>query len=147
MGWEDRHLYEFRIGDARYTAIEAGAERDSTSLNTESVYLRDLRLKKGDSFSYVYDFGDYWRHEILLEETSPADAGEICPLCTGGSRACPPEDCGGLPGYEEVLEAIGNAKHPEHKETKARLGSQFDPALFDKQKTNDELRKDFPGSD
>ncbi|MBU1698788.1 MAG: plasmid pRiA4b ORF-3 family protein [Candidatus Eisenbacteria bacterium] len=146
MGWEDRHLYEFNHEGARFTAIEVDSEEESLAANTESIRLKDLHLKKGATISYVYDFGDYWSHEIILEEFPSIDPAQAYPVCISGARACPPEDCGGLPGYEELLEALSHPKHPEHEEMKRRLHRKFNPELFETEKVNQELRNEFtPG--
>lgn len=78
--------------------------------------------------SYVYDFGDYWDHKIQLEKILPREKGVNYPICIKGKRASPPEDCGGVWGYEELLEII---KDPDHEETMEWLGEDFDPEHFD----------------
>ncbi|MDO8804489.1 MAG: plasmid pRiA4b ORF-3 family protein [Elusimicrobiota bacterium] len=80
--------------------------------------------------------GDGWKHSVVLEATLPAEAGKTCPLCLAGSRSCPPEDCGGPYGYEDFLKAIGDKKHPQHKEMLEWIGGDFDPELFDQEETN-----------
>ena len=93
-------------------------------------------------FGYEYDFGDSWIHEITVERISPPDAAAgTRALCLGGARACPPEDCGGVWGYANLLKALKNRKHPEHKAVKEWIGSSWDAEAFDSAKVNHWLRK------
>jgi hypothetical protein len=96
------------------------------------VLLSKLLPKSGKlRFIYDYDFGDSWEHEIVVEKLPQAELDQIYPVCLEGQSACPPEDCGGIWGYANFLEAIGNKKHKEHKEMRAWIGGSFDPARFD----------------
>ena len=81
--------------------------------------------------NYTYDFGDNWEHKIPLEKILPRDKNIEYPACIAGKRACPPEDCGGIWGYEEFLEAINNPDHEEHEEMLEWVGGEFDPEHFD----------------
>src|SRR4051795_5919945 len=82
-------------------------------------------------FTYTYDLGDNWEHQVLIERTQPAlDAGRY-PACVAGRRNCPPEDCGGPWGYAELLAAIADPAHPEHADQRAWLGEDFDLEEFD----------------
>ena len=78
---------------------------------------------------YEYDFGDSWHHKIVLEKILPHDPNISLPRCTAGKRACPPEDCGGVWGYESFLEAIGDPKHPEHEEMLDWVGEGSTPNI------------------
>ena len=80
---------------------------------------------------YEYDFGDSWEHKVVLEKIIPAEEGEKYPKCIAGKRACPPEDCGGIWGYEELLNIMSNPKHPKYKERKEWLGGKLEPEKFD----------------
>ena len=101
---------------------------------------RVIRLDKvsgpGDAFSYEYDFGDSWIHEIRIEKALPADPAVHYPRCLAGERACPPEDCGGPPGYEDLLAALQDPAHPRHEEIREWAGPSFDPEAFDPAKVN-----------
>lgn len=82
--------------------------------------------------SYLYDFGDDWQHEVIYEGlVEPSEMDRRYPTCLDGAGACPPEDCGGVGGYEDVLVAIRNPKHPDHKERREWIGGSFDPNAFD----------------
>ena len=91
---------------------------------------------------YEYDFGDSWNHFLTLRPV-PKDASllENRAVCINGSRSCPPEDCGGVPGYEDMLEVLANKKHPDHRDMKQWLGRPFDPEAFSVDKTNRFLAK------
>lgn len=86
---------------------------------------------EGQKFNYTYDFGDSWKHELIVEKITPPEEGKKYPLCLEGERACPPEDCGSVPGYYELMKIRKNKNHPEYKERVAGwLGEDYDPELF-----------------
>ena len=89
---------------------------------------------------YEYDFGDGWEHEVVVKTILSADPKKNRAVCLAGENACPPEDCGGIWGYYELLKAINNPKHEDHEEMLDWLGGQFDPGRFDLQKVNATLR-------
>jgi hypothetical protein len=136
MGWEDYHLHEFRIGEARYSNPQF--ELDD-SLPEQSARLGSLGLTEGSTFSYTYDFGDDWEIGIAVEEILPDTEGVRGPRCLAGARAGPPEDCGGVWGYEEMLAAIGDPDHDDHDDMLAWVGGAFDPDAFDVDALNREL--------
>lgn len=92
MGWQGIHLFKFAIRGLDYTSSFMGGEPASQSLSA-------FRFRKGAKFRYIYDMGDWWEHEVRVEDRFPAVSGKRYPQCTGGSRACPPEDCGGVHGF------------------------------------------------
>jgi hypothetical protein len=97
---------------------------------------------KGKAFLYEYDFGDSWEHDIRVEKIqAPDPSWTAFAECIGGARACPPEDCGGVPGYEDLLETLKHPKRKEYKEFMEWLGGSFDPETFDLDKVNRYLRK------
>ena len=89
MGWEDSHLYRFQIGGDVYGG---GGLLSGGGVRTR---LSEIVLRPGGSFLYEYDFGDQWDHEVLIEDVLDPAPKNVRPACTGGQRACPPEDCGG----------------------------------------------------
>jgi Plasmid pRiA4b ORF-3-like protein len=105
--------------------------------------LRQTAPRAGDRLRYTYDFGDDWEHDILVEAVTAAEPGAAYPRCITGRRACPPEDCGGIWGYEELLEILGDPGHDEHDERLEWLGldsaDEFDPAAFDLAEVNNDL--------
>lgn len=94
-----------------------------------------------DIYQYEYDFGDSWYHDIILEKIVPAEPDTLYPVCVDGQLACPPEDCGGIWGYYDILEVLGNPKHEEHEDYKEWYGEDLKPEEFDKDSVNKELQK------
>lgn len=127
FGWWDCHLHEFEIDGVRY-GVDDGEDWHPPK-DERRARLRNL-VKAGSSFAYLYDFGDDWRHKVVVEKTLPAQAGTTYPACTGGRRACPPEDCGGPWGYEAFLEAITDPAHEKHESMLEWAGGSFDPEAF-----------------
>jgi hypothetical protein len=142
MGWTNSHLYRFEAAGIQYW--EPDPENDFYELHFEDA--RKTRLRKvvpreKARFTYEYDFGDSWEHEILLERVLPAEPGAQYPVCVAGKRACPPEDCGGIWGYAELLEIIRDPMHGEYERMMEWLGGSFDPEKFDLDKVNRSLRR------
>jgi len=137
MGWDFSHLYSFQVGKREYgdPSMLDGAEGDDGD-----ICLSDLVESKNKKFSYTYDFGDDWKHEIKIEKTLPVESKAKYPRCTDGARACPPEDCGGAYGYGNFLEAVRDPKHEEHGEMLEWCGGKFDPEAFDVKRVNKALR-------
>jgi hypothetical protein len=142
MGWLDYHLHEFEIGGRRYGMpdVDISTEADRT-LPEENTVIGDLAHAGQQHLAYWYDFGDDWWHTIEIESTDPAQKGVFYPRCTGGAGACPPEDCGGLPGFEEFKEAMADHRHPSHADLKEWHGGDFDPAAFSFEETSKLLRQ------
>jgi hypothetical protein len=138
MGWQDCHLHEFEIDGQRYTDAESASEMES-EIDADFT-LGQLIAKEKTKFTYNYDFGDDWRHEIVVEKILPPGEGVAFPICVDGKRACPPEDCGGPWGYMEFAEAIHDPKHERHREFLEWRG-EFDPEAFDSDAVNKELRR------
>jgi Plasmid pRiA4b ORF-3-like protein len=92
-------------------------------------------------FTYEYDFGDSWQHEIVLEKTLEPEPKVKYPRCIEGARACPPEDVGGIWGYADFLQAVSDPKHESHRDMKEWIGGKFDPEKFSVEAVNKELRR------
>jgi hypothetical protein len=137
MGWQGGHLHEFVFGHDHYGPSEPGLELDEVG-DEDGVTLRDA-LGARRSFLYVYDYGDNWRHKVKVEKIIMTPEPITKALCIGGENACPPEDVGGAPGYEEFLEALADPNHPEHAQLKDWIGGPFDPAAFDIEEVNRRL--------
>ena len=144
LGWTNSHLHQFTAGEACYSDTGhyfAEFEDDPEILEESTFTLRQIAPQEGDVFRYEYDFGDSWEHEITVEKILPNPAAASFALCLAGARACPPEDCGGIPGYEELRKILKNRRHPKHQRTKEWLGRPFDAAAFDPEKANLWLRQ------
>ncbi|MFH1035643.1 MAG: plasmid pRiA4b ORF-3 family protein [Pseudomonadota bacterium] len=142
MGWEDSHLHQFLVGKQIYgTADPYGFGRGPKILSERSHTLEQVAFRAKMKLLYEYDFGDSWLHEVLVEKVMPADPEARYPVCLEGARACPPEDCGGTPGYEDLLQAPSDPSHPEHEEIKDWVGDDFDPEALDLDKVNRSLAR------
>lgn len=136
MGWDDSHLYLFRVDGQDYQEPDPEAE----GKDARRAHLDHFDLKAGDTFEYIYDLGDYWRHELRVEAITPARVGETYPHCLAGARACPPDDCGGISGYIEVLKAVADRTRPDARVLLESIMPGFDPEAFDLRATNRALR-------
>ncbi|MHB8521946.1 MAG: plasmid pRiA4b ORF-3 family protein [Limisphaerales bacterium] len=145
IGWTNSHLHQFKAGGNCYSDTRhhfAEFEGDPEILEERKVTLRQIAPREQHAFRYEYDFGDSWDHEITVDKIlPPGAAASRTALCLEGARACPPEDCGGVWGYENLLKVLKNRKHPEHQSMKEWLGRAFDAEAFDVRKTNLWLRK------
>lgn len=139
MGWTDSHLHMFAGGGESYGVPHPDDESDIH--DERRVKLSQLLTAPKQKLSYEYDFGDSWTHEVLLEKVLPPEPGATYPRCTAGKRACPPEDCGGVWGYADFVEAIADPEHEQHEELLEWVGGEFDPEAFDMAETNAALRR------
>lgn len=143
MGWEHYHLHKFEIAGRRYGPKEhafPGLDLLDTLVNEKKVKLSELIRQEKAKFLYTYDFGDNWRHQLLVEKIIPARKGQHYPVCIGGKRACPPEDCGGTWGYYGLLKALQHPDDPRYEERREWMG-EFDPEQFDLGTINSRLKK------
>ncbi len=134
MGWQNSHLHDFAVGSVRFGMADVEDELfvvDETGAPLGAV------ANVGTTVLYRYDFGDDWEHDVVVDKVIPS--GEWLLSCTDGARACPPEDCGGPPGYQRLLEALSDAAHPEHKEMRTWAGRGYDPGKFELAAVNRKL--------
>lgn len=137
MGWTDSHLHAFRmVNPETEEQEEIGIPDDSEFAEYPMLAgweedIADWFSEDNKKANYNYDFGDDWNHEVVLEKILPKEEGVKYPVCLDGKRACPPEDCGGVWGYEELLETIKNPDHEEYENMMTWLGGEFDPEHFD----------------
>ena len=143
MGWDDSHLHVFRQGHTHYGVTGGFQALDDVDEDEADVELRYVLARPGAKLTYTYDFGDDWEHEVKLEKViSPDDPAvpEILPAVLAGSGACPPEDCGGTPGYAGLKQALADPRHEDHAHYLEWLGvedaAEFDPAAFDLKEAN-----------
>ena len=129
MGWQGGHMHEFRAGQ-RYFDPEYRSMGMDPVENERTVRLSGVLRKTGPKLIYTYDLGNSWEHAIVLEKQLPVDPNTSYPVCTDGQLACPPDDCGGIPGFYDLVEAIADPNHKQHKELRDWLGYDFDPLAF-----------------
>ncbi|MCU1615177.1 MAG: plasmid pRiA4b family protein [Frankiales bacterium] len=129
MGWTNSHLHEFEIDGRRYGIPDPDWGDQQVTDEAKGTLFR--MVKQGDRFRYLYDFGDNWTHEITVEKVLAAEPGVRYPRCVAGQGACPPEDVGGIWGYEEFQAALADPSHPDHDERREWAGAPFDPHRFD----------------
>ncbi len=139
MGWEDAHLHRFTI-QTQYYGIPHREEGVRTTKDGREYRLSEVVPGEGSRFTYDYDFDDNWEHVLMVENTLTPDEEVRYPTCVEGARACPPEDVGGIPGYENFLDAVKNPDHPEHDEYLEWIGGEFDLEEFDVDVVNGQLR-------
>ncbi|MCG2704316.1 MAG: plasmid pRiA4b ORF-3 family protein [Candidatus Omnitrophica bacterium] len=140
MGWEGSHLHRFFINGEDYGRPDPEFDVSAEMINEKTVKLKDVAKKEKQKFEYEYDFGDGWTHEIIVEKILPLEKGKYYPVCVDGARACPPEDCGGVPGYADFLMAIKHPNHARHEEMLEWIGGSFDPEEFDMEEINEALK-------
>lgn len=146
MGWENAHLYTLTVGGRTYSDPTPWDDRPSDLEDSRKVRLAEFQLAEGATLEYEYDMGDGWRHRITVERPDADSIPASLPACLAGARACPPEDSGGPIGYEEILAAIRNPKHPERRQILGWLPRGFDSERFDRDRVNDELRRSGGGN-
>ena len=142
MGWSDCHLHQFVVGRVFYGVPDR--ERDdfgTETLNEKRYTVADLAPGAKQKLIYEYDFGDSWEHEVLVEQVLPPDADFKHPVCLAGANASPPEDCGGIPGYYDLLAALADPKHEQHEEMKEWVGGAWDATRFSLEDANAGLKR------
>lgn len=141
MGWTNSHLHMFSDGINEYSPKEFEVEY---AIDSRKVRLDKILKREKSKIDYEYDFGDGWEHSIILEKILSRDNQLQIPSCIKGKRNCPPEDCGGIWGYSDMLHILKEPKHDEYESYISWLGEVFDPEYFDKNEINKRLKeKDF----
>ena len=142
MGWTNSHMHQFIVGRTFYGRPDpAFADMGSETLGEKRYKVADLAPVAKKKFIYEYDFGDGWQHEVVVEKVLPPDPAFKHTTCLAGANACPPDDCGGIPGYYNLLEALADPKHPEHADLKEWIGGEWDAARFDLDAANAMLKR------
>jgi hypothetical protein len=145
MGWENAHLFRFQVDDlAIQPAVLDSAPPDSLIRSPKNLWLNEVLNQEGQTFQYIYDFGDYCCHQLKLEVIHPLSSGRIPPVCLEGARACPPEDCGGPWRYMELVDALRDPKSVEpeafdEEELNYWREQGIDPEAFDLDAINKKL--------
>ena len=145
IGWTNSHLHHFLTSEARYSDPRNNEDMgfgEPPDRDESKATLAQVVPLQGTQFAYEYDFGDSWEHLVIVEKILPPDPASVGKaLCLGGARACPPEDCGGVWGYGDLLKIIKDPKHEEHGAMMEWLGGKFDPKAFDLDVVNLHLQK------
>jgi hypothetical protein len=139
MGWAGGHMHEFRTAD-RHFGIPDPEDRSMGMQveNERTIRLSSVLRRAGAKLIYTYDFGDNWEHAVVLEKLLPAQLSLDLeyPICIDGKLACPPDDCGGIPGYYELIEALADPEHDRHEEISESISDGFDPQAFSVENVN-----------
>lgn len=150
MGWTNSHLHQFIKKNACYAPHheddEMWDEMDSIDYLKKKIKVSDLLKAEKDKIIYAYDFGDGWEHDVILEKILPLDNTLKYPICLTGKMNCPPEDCGGVWGYEDMLEILKQPDHEEYESFIDWLGAEFNSEHFDIVEINDLLQAENYGS-
>lgn len=144
MGWEHAHLHDFRIGKTTYSDPGMGMALDGDEDEWEAPLSRVVPRARR-KFRYLYDFGDNWEHEIQVESVGTPDPAQRYPAVLAGERACPPDDCGGVWGYVDLLEILADPSHSEYEERMEWLDRPIDPEAFDLKEVNKRLQGGLRG--
>lgn len=141
MGWEDCHMHDFQIGQKRFGKPDPNDRLMGLPAtgNERTVRMFSVLGKVGAKAVYTYDFGDGWEHSIAVEKVLAPEPGLAYPVCTAGRLHGPPEDCGGIPGFYNLLEAVRDPAHDEHEEMLEWIGEGFDPDAFSADEVNRRL--------
>ncbi|MCB2181623.1 MAG: plasmid pRiA4b ORF-3 family protein [Desulfobulbaceae bacterium] len=144
MGWTNTHLYEFVAGRKRYGDLDPDYDEFNTGLiDAGSTKFSAVMRKEKSKIKYEYDFGDGWMHDLVLEKKLKFETDQQLPYCLTGRRGCPPEDVGGVWGYQEFLAIYQDEQHPEHNEMVEWAGDYFHPENLDLEEINEILRETF----
>lgn len=150
MGWTNSHLHEFTVQGIRigqpldeFDRIGGSADFGGELVDEATVTLESVLTDSNQTVDYTYDFGDGWAHVIGVEKWFPDDTAITYPVCTGGKLNCPPEDCGGIPGFYEMLHILNDKRHPERQEMLEWLGGTYDAQRFNQQEVNQQLATFF----
>ncbi|NKX68243.1 plasmid pRiA4b ORF-3 family protein (plasmid) [Labrenzia sp. 5N] len=130
MGWFDHHLWEFTVGKQRYglpTGKDWGTEPRKEAAK---VRLRDILKPRKTMIDYLYDFGDSWEHRLTVTDVRTGDPDASYPRYVGGNRNAPPEDCGGTPGFYDMLDALADPSHPNHADA-TEWADEYNPVTID----------------
>ena len=140
MGWTNSHLHQFKAGGRYYGEPDPEFADMTEVIDERQVRLNQIAPDVKAGFVYEYDFGDSWEHELVVEKILPPEKGAPYPRCTDGKCACPPEDVGGVWGYQDFLEAMRDPNHPEHEDMVEWAGGEFDPEAIDLRGVNGALQ-------
>lgn len=138
MRWEGYHLHMFDVGGVLFG--EPDEDSADYVISEKAATVKHVLPRVGASLRWNYDFGDGWEHDVVVEAIESPAEGTRCPICVDGALACPPEDCGGVPGYEHLVAVLADPGHEEYHELAQWAPDGFDPAAFDVVAANRRLR-------
>ena len=141
MLFENYHLFRFDVGETSYGIPLDDDWMDPPTRDAGNIRLGKLVERGVTAFTYTYDFGDDWRHSIEIEGVFPTDPEADYPRFVDGERRAPPEDVGGLPGFEQFLNAMAKTRHPARKSMLEWYGRPFDPADISHDKIHARMAK------
>lgn len=145
MGWEDYHLYEFHCSGLIIGNPEADDafvyEADEAVTDARNIKIDEVLSKEGETLIYKYDFGDGWKHLVKVEKVLDEDTAFEYPVLLEGALSAPPEDCGGISGFYNLLKILKSTAHPQHKEMADWAGKEYDPKKLDIAEINSQLQK------
>jgi hypothetical protein len=139
MGWTNSHLWIFDINGQQFADAHLLGDLDVE--DDRAIDLGTALQLGGGTLRYIYDLGDDWGHRVVLEDADASRPPRSSPYCTDGARACPPEDCGGVPGFFHVIEALRTPGHPDGQDMREWVGPKFDPDAFNKAQVNRRLTR------
>ena len=144
MGWDGYHMFSFEKNRVCFSDVSMFDDMDDVDFaDAGAASIQELLPRVKDKCLYLYDFGDSWEHEVVLEKKEEYDPGRPLPECIAGKSACPPEDCGGLYGYYNLLEILADPAHEEYESVLEWVGGPFDPSHFDLERAKRELASAF----
>ena len=139
MGWSNKYKHRFAKDMTFYSPNAELLDDEYTCIEYQKIKLCDLMEVVKDKVIYNYDFKDNWVHEILLEKRIPFVEGQAYPKVLDGEGNCPPERCGGVEGFNEILDVLDNPDHMDYEDTIDFLGEDYDPDFFDIDAANSAL--------
>ena len=142
MGWDNYHLYDFSLGKQRFSIPDSDDYQTDVTIDSRKMKLENIYSSgKSTRLHYIYDFGDSWEHDVIIEKSLEEVAEEKYPRCIDGARACPLEDCGSVPGYYELVEAFAKPNDKKYKELRDWAGGEYNPEVFDLNEADKNVHK------
>ncbi len=140
MGWSNKHKHRFAKDTTFYSPSSEMLDEEFSCVEYNNIKLNELLEVVKDKVIYDYDFKDNWAHEILLNSRMAPEAGVTYPRVLDGEGNCPPESCGGVDGFNEILDVLDNPDHMDYEDTIEFLGSDYDPDFFDVEAANSAIQ-------
>ena len=138
MGWDGHHLHVFDVAGIQFGEKDGDDDR---VIGERNITVQQVLPRPDSTLRWDYDLGDGWEHDVVVQAIEEPDPEIRYPVCSGGERACPPEDCGGVMGFADLIEALADPAHPEHDELSAWAPKGYDPSRFDVAATNRRLKR------